>query len=218
MDSFLLARFARFRPEETVCDLGAGSGILGLLALERGKAKRVLAVEIQRELADHLEANAGLLGVTDRLDIYCGDWKQIPKKFLLSKFDVVVSNPPYRKLKSGKVPPNASKAAAKHEIHGSMGDLVSCARKLLKPSGRFCVLYPPLRLEELVLELKGQGFKVQRLACIHPYEDRPATHVMVEAVRSAVRELKVESPVVVYQDAEHYRPDVEAWVGRKRRV
>jgi tRNA1(Val) A37 N6-methylase TrmN6 len=41
---------------------------------------------------------------------------------------------------------------------------------------------------------------------------------MVEAVRSAVRELKVESPVVVYQDAEHYRPDVEAWVGKKRRV
>jgi tRNA1(Val) A37 N6-methylase TrmN6 len=79
-------------------------------------------------------------------------------------------------------------------------------------------MYPPLRMEELIKELALAKFKIQRLVAIHPYIDRPATLIMVEAVRSPVRELLLEPPVIVYRDPDHYTPEVEAYVGKKRRV
>ncbi len=33
-------------------------------------------------------------------------------------------------------------------------------------------------------------------------------------IGSPQRELKVEAPVIVYRDSEHYHPDIEAWVGK----
>jgi tRNA1Val (adenine37-N6)-methyltransferase len=218
IDSLLLARFADLRPGDRVCDLGSGVGILALWALTRRRVAQAVAIEVQKELAALALKNAELLGVKDRLEVFCENWRRVKSFLKPHSFPVVISNPPYRRARSGKAPPDASKAIAKHEIEGAMPDLVKAAGYLMKPSGRFCVMYPPLRLEELIGELNRAKLKVQRMAFIHPYRDRPATLVMVEAVRSMERELKVEAPIIVYRDPDHYTPEVEAWVGPKRRV
>ncbi len=218
IDSLLLARFAKFFASDSVCDLGGGVGLLGLLALSRGKVKHVVAVEVQQELAKYSLENARRLGVDGRFEVLHANWKEAHRLLKPKRFHVVLSNPPYRKVLSGKIPPEKSKAIAKHEILGSLPDLVQAAAYLLKPSGRFYVMYPPLRMEELIAELKKNKLKTQRLAAIHPYADRPATLVMLEAVRGMNREMVFEPPVVVYRDPDHYTPEVEAWVGRKRKL
>ena len=218
IDSFLLARFARFHPSEIICDLGAGVGTLGLLGLVRGGAKKLVAVEVQEELASYIFKNAELLEVGEKVEILHANWKQVGKYFKRNSFHAVISNPPYHKAKSGLISPSSSKAIAKHEIMGEMSDLIQAARYLLKPSGRLYLMYPPLRMEELIKELALAKFKIQRLVAIHPYIDRPATLIMVEAVRSPVRELLLEPLVIVYRDPDHYTPEVEAYVGKKRRV
>lgn len=177
----------------------------------------MVAVEVQEGLVELAKKNAELLGAGGRFEIIAGNWKKVEKYFPAKSFHVVMSNPPYRKLKTGKIAPSGSKAIAKHETKGTMRELIGAARYLLKPTGRFYLMYPPLRLEELVQELASGGFKMQKLACIHPYPDRPATQVMVEAVLAKNRELKIEAPVIVYQDPDHYLPEIEAWVGKKRR-
>jgi len=217
IDSFLLARFAKVKASENLCDLGSGVGILGLLALSRGKAKHVVALEVQQDLARLALDNAEILGVREHYEVLHANWKDAKKLLKPKRFNVVISNPPYRKLQTGKVPPENSKAISKHEILGTMRDLIETAAFLVKPSGRFLAMYPPLRLEELVEELAQAKFKIQRMGFIHPYPDRSATLVMVEAVRSLHRELLVEAPVIVYRDPDHYTPEVEAWVGPKRR-
>ena len=215
IDSFLLARFARFRAGERVCDLGAGVGVLSFLALLRGGVKEVSAVEIQENLADLALRNSETLDLKDKMTVFRASWKDVTKYLRKSSYDMVVSNPPYRKGKTGRLPPDSGKAAAKHEIDGTLADLVKAARYLLKPSGRLCLMYPPLRLEELIVELHRIKMKLHRLAWVHPFADKPATLFMAEAVRSVPRELKVEAPVIVYQDPDRYMPDVEEWVGKK---
>ena len=217
IDSLLLARFVRIRPQDTLCDLGAGVGVLGLVALAQGGGKKLISVEVQEELASYIPENSRLLQLEARVETVVGDWKKVKKHLQGRSCDVVLSNPPYRKAGSGKSPPERSKAIAKHELKGAMPDLIAAARYLLKPNGRLYLMYPPSRLEELVQELKSAKFKLQRLACIHPMADRPATLCMVEAVRSPLREMKVDPPVIVYRDEEHYTPEIEAWVGPKRR-
>jgi len=217
IDSFLLARFARFQKSDSVCDLGSGVGILGILAVERFGVQEVTAIEIQEGLAQMAIKNARKLGLEDRFKVLNLDWREILKKKKIPKFNVVISNPPYRKQSTGRLSSGREMSIAKHEIHGTMGDLILCAKKILKPKGRFYVMYPPLRLEELIQELNQVNFKIQRMAMIHPYGDRPASQVMVEAVLASNREMILEPPVIVYLDRDRYRPEIEAWVGPKRR-
>jgi tRNA1Val (adenine37-N6)-methyltransferase len=218
IDSFLLARFAKFKKTDHVCDLGAGVGILALLALTRGRVEKAVAIEIQEGLAKLAWENAEMLGVEDRLEFFIDNWKNIKKILKSHQFSLVISNPPYRKAKTGKVSPDRSKAIAKHEIEGSLPDLIQTAKYLIHPTGRFVTMYPPLRLEELIQKLARDRFKIERMQAIHAYPDRPATLVMVEAVKSIPRELKVEPPLIVYRDPDHYTAEVESWVGPKRKV
>jgi len=217
IDSMLLARFACFREGEEICDLGAGVGILAILSLLRGRAKKAWAIEVQEELFEYLSKNQESLGLKSKLKTIRCNWKEVKNHLSASSIDLVISNPPYRKSQSGKTPKEKIKAIAKQEIEGSLPDLLKAARFLLKPKGRMAVIYPCARLEDFMAELQAQKLKIQRLCYVHPFEDRPATHFMAEIVRSVAGEILVESPVIIYEDEEHYRPEIEAWLGSKKR-
>ncbi len=218
IDSSLLMRFARLDRKDHVCDLGAGVGILGLIALEYAHVSKVVAIEVQSEFAEMAKKNAGLMHFSDRFELFNINWKNVRDHLKPRRFDVVVSNPPYRKFKTGRMPPQQQKAIAKHEIEGTLTDLIQAVDYLLKPAGRFYVLYPPLRLEELIVELAKVHMKIQRLAFIHSYAEWDAKLFMAEIVKSSPRELHVEPPVIIYQDPDHYRPEIEAWVGKKKQT
>jgi tRNA1(Val) A37 N6-methylase TrmN6 len=217
IDSFFLARFAQLKKTDRVCDLGSGVGILGVLAIQRYHVAHVTAVEIQKELAEFARENISDLNLETKMEVWEMDWADLIKKKPKPKFHVILSNPPYQTLHGGKLPPRSTKAIARHEVHGKMSGLLEVAQKILKPNGRFYLLYPVLRLEELVRNLKTVGLKAQRMAFIHPFIDRDATHFLLEAVAAPTRELKVETPLIVYRDPRHYTAEVEQWVGKKYR-
>lgn len=76
-------------------DLFAGSGALGFEALSRG-ALRVVALELLRDAATAISANARLLG-TDRLELVqasAPDWLRNNRKG--ERFDLVFLDPPYQ--------------------------------------------------------------------------------------------------------------------------
>ena len=51
-DSFLLGAFPRLRRGERVCDLGAGTGLLGLLLLAREPSLQIINIELQQASHD----------------------------------------------------------------------------------------------------------------------------------------------------------------------
>lgn len=50
-DAYLLSAYLRHAPKQTACELGAGSGVVSLLAAARGRFSHITAVEIQEPLA-----------------------------------------------------------------------------------------------------------------------------------------------------------------------
>jgi precorrin-6B methylase 2 len=64
-----------------VLDAGAGSGILSFFAAEAG-AGRVLAVEIDPFLADCLQRSIRANGLSNRIEVICGDVREVdlPKR------------------------------------------------------------------------------------------------------------------------------------------
>ena len=66
-DSFLLGSFPRLRRGARVCDLGAGTGLLGLLLLAREPSLQVTNVELQEAAVELARQNAALNGLSDRV-------------------------------------------------------------------------------------------------------------------------------------------------------
>lgn len=60
-------------PEKTVCDIGAGTGFLSVLAVQAG-AKHVIAVERDLKRYEYLVQMVQRLGLTDKIETYHGDF------------------------------------------------------------------------------------------------------------------------------------------------
>ncbi|KAK6125716.1 hypothetical protein DH2020_040549 [Rehmannia glutinosa] len=84
-----IVRTSNIKPDDTVLEIGPGTGNLTLKLLEA--AKSVVAVEIDNRMAEILRKRAAERGFEDRLNIVNGD----ALKTVFPKFNLVVANIPY---------------------------------------------------------------------------------------------------------------------------
>ena len=87
--SLLLAHHLPLQPDDVVLDLGAGAGLIGILAAKRGH--RVVATDVVPTYTECLRANALLNGVGNRLEVRTGD---LFAPVTGETFDVIAVNPP----------------------------------------------------------------------------------------------------------------------------
>lgn len=197
VDAVLLSRFIRFRKNEKAIDLGTGCGIVPLLLSQMTRIAFIVGVEIQKELADLAKINVLLNHLEDRISILHQDFRGLPNTFPAGFFDLVFSNPPYRKHLTGRTNPSIERAIARHEIKGTLGDLISIASYLLPPKGRCCLIYPASRAADLMVSLRGKQLEPKRMQWVHPSLDEEARFVLVEAMKASGAELKVMKPLIL---------------------
>lgn len=198
IDSLVLAAFARCRCSGAVADLGTGCGVLPVLLARREGISRILGIELQPELADLARRNSLLNACRDKITIACGDVRQPAALAAPESFDSVVSNPPFYPAGSGRVNPAAQKAAARHELHGTLEDFMAAASFLLKRGGRCALVYSAGRLADLVAAMRKKKLEPKALRFVHARAEEPAGMVLAEAVKGAGPEMKVEPPLVLY--------------------
>ncbi len=121
VDGILLARFVKLKSGWKAADLGCGNGLVSLVLAHDNPQCSILGIEIQKELVHQASEGAGLSGLSN-IDFLCADlktpsWKQTP-----GIYDLVVANPPYYKLGSGRLSPDPARAGARHEIFGTVED------------------------------------------------------------------------------------------------
>ena len=102
IDSIILSEFAKDIKKKTkIIDLGTGTGILGLLLIAKLDIENVLGVEVQPDVADMAVRSIKINNLEDKFKILNCDVKDIYSHVDRESFDVVVSNPPYKKLNTG---------------------------------------------------------------------------------------------------------------------
>ncbi|HOG16038.1 MAG TPA: tRNA1(Val) (adenine(37)-N6)-methyltransferase [Syntrophales bacterium] len=195
VDALLLAHFVRLRRGDRLADLGTGCGVLPLLLAGRRPGVRAVGVELQAELADLARRNVVLNDLAGRIEIVPGDVRNIGFLLPRGSFDAVVSNPPYRRVRSGRINPDGEKAAARHEIRGTIEDFVRAARFLLKPDGRAFFIYAAVRSVEILARMRAAGIEPKRLRLVHDDRDVPGAFALIEGRRGGGEGLKVEPPL-----------------------
>ncbi len=208
MDAVLLSGFARVKPGEQVLDLGTGTGIIPILLEAKYEGKHYTGLEIQTEMAEMAARSVALNKLEEKISIVEGDIKKAGDIFGLSVFDVVTSNPPYMNHAHGLKNPDIPKAIARHEVMCTLEDVVREAARLLRPGGRFYLVHRPHRLIEIITALTYHRLEPKRMKMVHPYAEKEANMVLIEAVRGGKSMIKVEAPVVVYEKPGVYTKEI----------
>lgn len=209
VDSVLLADFARPQPDETVVDLGTGSGIIPLVLIYRNPDLTVTGVEIQPDLAELAQANARENGMDKQLTVIHGDVTLLTADCFPAKPDLVVANPPYIPRTKGRLNPMHEKAVARHEITLTLPKLIATASDILKTHGRFAVIYPCNRMDELLAELARHEFGPRRIRLVYPLKDGPPKRVLVESVKGEKPCPVMEDPLYIFIRPGIYSSEVE---------
>ncbi len=214
VDALLLSSFVQVPVAQKIADLGAGSGIIGLLLAKKYPSANVVLFELQHGLAATAEKNILLNGLGRRVSVVQGDIREISAVTCppsdAGSFDMVVSNPPFRKERSGLVNPEEERAVARHEIKLKLPELVKAAHYLLKTKGRFFLIHHPARLGDLVSTLREMRMEVKRLRFVHSCVSSEAKMVLVEALHGGRAGLKVERPLFIHDKKGEYTEEMLA--------
>lgn len=157
-ETLALADLCRLKKNDIVCELGSGSGVISCVLAKRDSPAKIVAVEIQEELCKIIQKNVNENHLQDIIECANADWRDYAKGHR-GKFDVVLSNPPFFPVR-GRTSPDPKRAAARHEIAGNLGELLFSAHELLKPHGRFFIVFDIKREGELKEKALGSGFEL----------------------------------------------------------
>ena len=215
LDALFLADFAATRCGPRlgrVLDLGCGNGVIALALAGHDREARFVGIELQPALADLARKNAALNGCQDRVEVVEGDLRG-RLKVPAAGFDLVVTNPPYTAAGAGRTP-RPDRAAARQELTCTLADVVSAARRYLRPRGGLALVFPAERLPDLLALLVGAGVRPRVLRPVHSLGDEPARRVLVWAVAGYRGGVTVEPPLVVHAaDRRSWSPEAARILG-----
>lgn len=207
IEPFLLADFISLLPGQSVLDIGTGCGIIPLLMVHRQPTLKVTAIEIQD--CAQAEKNIRQNEMDQQISLIHGDFLEEAKHLQPASFDHIVSNPPYRKVQTGRINPDSGKAVARHELSLSMGSLLDNAAPLLKKGGQISLAYPPERLAEVLRELENRRLYPRQARFIHGDYQAPAKIVLVSALKEKKSDFSVAPPLAVYNKDGTYSKETE---------
>ena len=170
-DALLLSNFVK-RNSDILLEIGAGQGTISLLLSEIKTIEKIYAVEFQESIFKHLNENIKINQLENKIIGINEDIKDIR-----GEYGYIVSNPPYRKVSSGKLPESESERISKYEVTLTLEELFIQIRKLLKNYGEFFVIVPDERLNDCfsyiyknnmnILELEINKYRKRNLIIIH---------------------------------------------------
>jgi len=124
-------------------------------------------------------------------------------------FDVAVSNPPFRKKGSGRLPATYEQAVARHEIKITLEELCRTAAHVLKEGGSFYLCHLPARSGEVENAMKKTGFSLKTIRYVSGRPGRNPFLFLAEGVKNGGCEPITIPPLTVFDSAGDYTVEMK---------
>ncbi|MBV1756661.1 MAG: tRNA1(Val) (adenine(37)-N6)-methyltransferase [Dethiosulfatibacter sp.] len=217
IDAVLLSDFAEIKKNNTVVDLGTGTGIIPLLLWGKKEPKKIIGVEIQKEVAEMANRSVLLNNLENSIDILNIDMNHLEQIMLPHSIDVVVVNPPYVEFNGGIINPESNKAISRHEISCSLEDVIRVASRLLRHKGSFFMIHRPHRLVDIFCLMREYKIEPKKIRFVHPKSGQQPSMVLIKGVKSGNSELKIKNPLFVYGEDGQYTDEIFEIYGMERK-
>ena len=177
-DGVLLGAWADVESDRAILDVGTGSGIVALMALQRSPHADVVALDIDSAAVAQARSNADATPWHDRVVCVCSDVAEYESD---RSFDHIVSNPPY--FVESTHSPNSQRDRARNAESLPFEVLVSSAERLLRHGGRLTVVLPT-ESASLFRRVAFERLWLSRLCSVHTVEGDLPKRVLMEFVLS----------------------------------
>jgi tRNA1Val (adenine37-N6)-methyltransferase len=209
IDAILLAYYAAPKAADKVLDLGTGCGIVSLIMAYRCTDLKVYAVEVQKELADLALTNIRQNRMDNRIELLLANLNVLTPQMTCGPCDLIVTNPPYYRLGSGRINPESQRALARHELKTTLGEILLSTRRMLRTSGRFVCIYAAERTAEILSVMRQERIEPKLIRMIHSNRSSDARLILIEGVNKARPGLKIAPPLFLYDESGVYTDEVQ---------
>ena len=212
LDSLLLADFCRIKPRDRILELGAGTGVISLLLAKKFPNARFVADELEPQAYGLLCRNIEMNGLPDSIAPLDRNVNDLVRSLVPDTFDVLIANPPYTKSGTGRKSPSPERQTARQDQAAPLHAWLDC-RNLLKNRGKYFLVFPAGRAAELISLLREKRLEPKRLRFVHPHHHKPASLVLIEAVKAAGTGIEVLPPLVVHGMDGEYSDEINKIYG-----
>jgi tRNA1Val (adenine37-N6)-methyltransferase len=162
-----------------ILDIGAGTGLLGLMIAQQSKAG-IDSIELDPAAAAEAEANYATSPWHSRLNIAKGDARDmadVPGK----TYNTIISNPPFYENELAGNDPRRNQAH--HDLGLRLPELFSIITGLLDTDGRFYLLLPYKRLSEIDALLIKYELELTKRVMVRQSTQHNFFRIMLEGKR-----------------------------------
>jgi len=145
-DAVLFGAMASVNRGDRVLDIGAGTGVLSLMAAQLGAA-HVTAVELTQEGFEETRLNFNKSPWGDRFEAVHQDIQGFASS-AESQYDLIICNPPF--FENHRKTTNYLRMTARHNDQLPFADLIKSTDQLLSSQGLFHLLLPVHAVEKFV--------------------------------------------------------------------
>jgi len=171
-DGVLLGALAGSGSPHYILEIGVGSGVVSLMMAQRFPEAKIQGVEIDHAAWQQATENAQKSPWNGRINFFNKSFQEYCHQDL-TKFDLIVSNPPYfsNHLKS----PDPKRNLALHANALPFSDLAKGVLTLLDPEGEFWVILPPEQMGVLEKILLSTGLNLIWSISV---KDKPSKNIL----------------------------------------
>lgn len=205
-DSILFGAMTPVNGGERVLDIGAGTGLLALMAAQLG-AGRMTAVELTEEAYRECRFNFGASPWADRLEAVHQDIQSFALK-AGQPYDLVISNPPFFENHLGAE--DSLRHTARHTDQLGYADLIEIADRLVSPQGLLYLLLPVHAVPKVAAAASAAGFHLIRQTDYHGFAHSKAR--VAALIFSRIAAVLAKERLIVYESAGVYTQASERYL------
>lgn len=197
-DSVLLGSWVLMKDPKNILDVGCGTGLLSLMMAQRFTEAQITGIDIEPDSLIDARFNIDNSKWADRVKLFN---ESILEFTIDTKFDLVITNPPYFPVDT--LAPDQKRALARSGEKYSFQSWMEAIAGLLSNSAKVAFILPIeewLNCKDSLIKL---GFNLFRICYVRPNQQKEVHRVMIELQRSKLSNSVIEEEMIIEKVKRH---------------
>lgn len=209
IDAVLLSDFAKdIKENSAVLDLGTGTGIISILLCEKTKLKKIIGVEVQEDVSEMTRRSIKLNNLENKFEIINKNILDLEKVLEKESFDVIVTNPPYKKKDTGILSKESRNLISRHEILAELEDFIKISNKMLKDKGEFYMVHRPDRIADIFFLMRKYKIEPKEVRLVYSNKNSSPKLILIKGVKNAKPFLIFKNNLYIYDEKGEYTEEI----------
>ena len=176
---------------------------------KKTKLKKIIGIEKQKEVFEMAEKSIKLNQLENQFEIINEDIINLKNKLEKNSFDVIVTNPPYKKKNTGIKNKEEKKIISRHETTATLEDFIKVSKDMLKDKGEFYMVHRPERLVDILNIMRNYKIEPKLLRFIYANKNSEPKLILIKGIKNAKSFLKIQNNLYIYNTQGEYTKEIK---------